>query len=85
MVKSARETGVNMTTDLINQIIVEWKFQNIVNCHNGREDTLENRSYKNLKLAEQIMKNGWLIYQEINKKTGQYHPQAVWWNAKNWK
>ena len=85
MVKFARETGVNMTTDLINQIIVEWKFQNIVNCHNGREDTLENRSYKNLKLAEQIMKNGWLIYQEINKKTGQYHPQAVWWNAKNWK
>ena len=84
MVKLARETGVNMTTDLINQIIVEWKFQNIVNCHNGREDTLENRSYKNLKLAEQIMKNGWLIYQEINKKTGQYHPQAVWWNAKNW-
>ena len=39
MVKAARETGADMVTDLVNQIIVEgaipakWECSNIVNCY----------------------------------------------------
>ena len=62
MVKTAGETGVDMITDLINQIFVErviaaeWELNTIVNCCIGKWASLEKWHYRGLKLTDQILK-----------------------------
>ena len=47
IVKLAGQVGIDITTDLINQIIVErvipadWELSTIENCHKRRGDALE--------------------------------------------
>ena len=61
MVKAAGETGVDMITDLVNQIIVgfipeEWEPRTIENCFKGKGDSLERESYRGVILTDQILK-----------------------------
>ena len=62
MVKAAGEAGVDMITDLVNKIIIEeviptvWELGFIVNCYKGKEDALERRNYRRLKLIDHIRK-----------------------------
>ena len=47
IMKTTGEAGVDMTTDLVNQIVVEgvvpaeWELSTIVNCYKGEGDSLE--------------------------------------------
>ena len=61
IVKVAGETGFEMITDLVNQIIVEvipaeWKLSTIVNCDKWKGDSLERGNYREMKLTDQILK-----------------------------
>ena len=61
MVKSAGKAGVDMMTDLVNQIIVEcvisakWKLSTIVNFYKIKGDPLERGTNRGLKLTKQIL------------------------------
>lgn len=51
MTNAAAEAGIDMITDLVNQIIVgfipaEWGLSTVVNCCNGKEDSLERGNYR---------------------------------------
>ena len=56
MVRAAREAGVGIMTDLVNQIIVEgtipgeWEFNAIINRYKGKGNSLERGNYRVLKL-----------------------------------
>ena len=61
MIKAAGEAGVDMITDLINQIIVEGIFPeelelSTVNCFKRKRDSLEKGNYRELKLTGHILK-----------------------------
>ena len=62
MVKAAGEAGVDMITDLVNKLIIEgvipavWELGFIANCYKGKEDALERRNYRGLKLTDHIRK-----------------------------
>ena len=62
MVKAAGEVGVDIITDLVNQVIVEgvilaeWELSTIVNCYTGKGGSLERVNCTGLKLADQILK-----------------------------
>ena len=55
MVKRAREVGVDMISDLVNQILVkgviptEWKYSTFVIFYKGRGDVIERENYRALK------------------------------------
>ena len=53
MVKSVRNVAVGMFTGVVSQ---KQKFSTTVNCYKGKEDSLESTKYKELKLADQILK-----------------------------
>lgn len=59
--KSLGEVGVDIFTDLINQIIVkranpiEWKLIPVVTCYNRKGYTLKKANYKALKLTDQTL------------------------------
>lgn len=59
---SSEETGIDMITDLVNQILVEgampadWELCTIVNCYKGKGYSLEKRKYRGVKLADQVLK-----------------------------
>ena len=70
MVKTTGEAGVDMITDLANQIIVgvipvEWELSTIVNCYKGKENSLERENYRKLKLTDQILKIAERIIEEL--------------------
>ena len=50
MTNAAAEAGIDMITDLVNQIIgfipAEWGLSTVVNCCNGKEDSLERGNYR---------------------------------------
>ena len=58
MVKAAGEAGVDMITDVVNQIIAEGvipaecELSTIVNCYKEKGDSLERGYYRRLKLTE---------------------------------
>ena len=72
VVKAVEEAGVDMITDLVNQIMVEgvfpaeWELSTIVNFYKGKEDDLERGNYRGLKLTDQILK----YLREVYKTTG---------------
>lgn len=55
MVKRAREVGVDVISDLVNQILVkgviptEWKLSTFVIFYKGRGDVIERENYRALK------------------------------------
>lgn len=60
MVKTAEEVGVNMITELGNQVIVgviptEWKLMK-VKCYDGKRDDLETGNCRRLKSTDQTLK-----------------------------
>ena len=62
MVKAAGEVGIDMITNLVNQIIMEgcipidWELSTIVNCYKGKGDALDRGNYRGLKLTDQVLK-----------------------------
>ena len=62
MIRAAGEPGIEMISDLLNQIIregvvpAEWELSTIVNCYKGKGDVLERGNYRGLKLTDQILK-----------------------------
>ena len=68
MVNSAGEVGVDIITNLLNEIIVgvilaEWELSTIVNCYKGKRDALQKGNYRELKSTDQILK----IVERVNK------------------
>lgn len=61
MVISAGEPGVDIATNLINQILVEelipsgWEFCKVGNCYKEKY-TLDRENYQGLKLTDQVLK-----------------------------
>ena len=62
MIVAVGEAGVDMITDLVNQIIVEevipaeCELSIVVNCYKGKVDSLERGNYQLLKVIDQILK-----------------------------
>ena len=62
MTVAVGEAGVDIITDLVNQIIVEevipaeCELSIVVNCYKGKVDSLERGNYRLLKLIDQILK-----------------------------
>ena len=60
--KSAGEVGIDMSTDLANQITInrvtlaEWESCTTQSCYNRKEDPLESRHYSGLKLTDQVVR-----------------------------
>ena len=62
MLKAAGETGIEMITNLTNQIVIEgvipedWDLSTIVNCYKGKGEALDRGNYRGLKLMDQVLK-----------------------------
>ena len=62
MVTSAVKAGIDMITNLTNQIILEGitstgrELSNIANCYKGTRDALNTGNYRGLKSRDQILK-----------------------------
>ena len=61
MIKSEREAGIDMITELANHIVggallVEWEVSIIVNCYKGKREALERSKHRELKLTDQVLK-----------------------------
>ena len=71
MVKAAGEAGVDMITDLVNQIIVEGaitgecELSTVVNCYKGSTNSLERGNYRELKLIDQILNIADIIIEKL--------------------
>ena len=52
MVKAAGEAGVDLITDLVNQITIEgvipaeWELSTIVNCYKGKSNSLKGGNFR---------------------------------------
>ena len=70
ILKAAGEAGVDMITELANQIIAEgvivaeWELSTIVNCYKGKSDSLE-KNYRRMKLTDHILKTAVRIIEEL--------------------
>ena len=64
MLKAAGETGIEMITNLTNQIVREgvipadWDLSTIVNCYKGKGKVLDRGNYRGLKMMDQVLKVG---------------------------
>ena len=62
MIKASGQFGVDMITDLLNQIVrdgvvpADWELSTIVNSYKGKGDALERGNYRGLKLTDQVLK-----------------------------
>ena len=72
MLKGAGEAGVDMITDLVNQITaevvlpVEGEFSTIlINCYKRKSDSLKKGNYRGLKLTDQILKMAERIIEKL--------------------
>ena len=71
MVKAVGEVGVDMITDLVNQIIAEWvipvEWENGIfrNFYKGKGDALDRGNYRELKLTNQILKRVKRVFQKL--------------------
>ena len=60
--KPARQAGVDMITDPVNQIIVEGvipgerELSTIANCYKGKGNSFKRGNYRGLKLTDQVLK-----------------------------
>lgn len=71
MVKAVGEVGVDMITNLVNQIIAEWvipvEWENGIfrNFYKGKGDALDRGNYRELKLTNQILKRVKRVFQKL--------------------
>ena len=65
MIKASGGAGIELIRDLINTNITQncipsdWQYSYIVNLYKGKSDALVRDNYRDLKLMDHVMKNGW--------------------------